>query len=263
MAIDFDLHEGGIAVVTINRPERANALDVEHFKLLTAAWERVRDDQAVRVAIVTGAGTKAFCAGGDMKASAASGQKNATPPLSEFWFTQRNGVLSRGLDIWKPVIAAVNGHCIAGGMHLLMATDIRVAAPNASFALTEATRGVMAVNGGTQRILSQVPYAIGMEMMLTGKAIDAEKALQYGFVNCIVPQDKLLETAMDYARRIAEFPPLHLQAAKEMMLRSRDMSLADGMRMEQFVSYLLASTEDGKEGPKAFAEKRKPNYKGR
>jgi len=263
MAIDFELHEGGIAVVTINRPERRNALDLEHFKLLESAWERVRDDHDVRVAIVTGAGDKAFCAGGDMKASAANGQKNATPPVSEFWMTQRNAVLSRGMDIWKPVIAAVNGHCIAGGMHLLMATDIRVAAPNASFALTEATRGVMAVNGGTQRILAQVPYAIGMEMMLTGKAIDAETALRHGFVNCIVPQEQLMATAIDYARRIAEFPPLHLQAAKEMMLRSRDMNLADGMRMEQFVSYLLSSTEDGKEGTKAFAEKRKPQYKGR
>ncbi len=263
MAIDFELHEGGIAVVTINRPERANALDMEHFKLLNAAWERVRDDQSVRVAIVTGAGQKAFCAGGDMKASAASGQKNATPPMAEFWLTQRNPALSRGMDIWKPIIAAVNGHCIAGGMHLLMATDIRVAAPNASFALTEATRGVMAVNGGTQRILAQVPFAVGMEMMLTGKALNAESALQHGFINCIVPQEKLMETAMDYARRIADFPPLHLQAAKEMMLRSRDMNLADGMRMEQFVSYLLASTEDGKEGTKAFSEKRKPQYKGR
>jgi enoyl-CoA hydratase/carnithine racemase len=263
VAIDFELREAGIAVVTINRPERANALDVEHFNLLAQAWERVRDDKEVRVAIVTGAGEKAFCAGGDMKASAASGQKNATPPLAEFWMTQKNPVLSRGLDIWKPVIAAVNGHCIAGGMHLLMATDIRVAAPNASFALTEASRGVMAVNGGTQRILSQVPYAVGMEMMLTGKALDAEAALRFGFVNCIVPLEQLMATALDYARRIAAFPPLHLQAAKEMMLRSRDLSLADGMRMEQFVSYLLSSTEDGKEGTRAFAEKRKPHYKGR
>ena len=114
-----------------------------------------------------------------------------------------------------------------------------------------------------QRILAQGPYAVGMEMMFTGKALDAESALRHGFINCIVPQERLMETAMDYARRIADFPPLHLQAAKEMMLRSRDMSLADGMRMEQFVSYLLSSTEDGKEGTKAFAEKRKPQYKGR
>lgn len=262
MAIDFELGEDGVAVITINRPERRNSLDPDHFKLLRDAWERVRDDPAVRVAVITGAGDKAFCAGGDMKASAGQG-KVSTPQPSDFWYTQRNSVLSRGIDIWKPLIAAVNGHCIAAGMHMLMATDIRVAAPHASFALTEATRGVLAVNGGTQRILSQVPWAIGMEMMLTGKAIDAETALRYGFINRIVPLEDLLASALETARTIATYPPLHLQAAKELMLRSRDMSMADGMRMEQFFSYLLQSTEDGKEGPRAFAEKRKPQYKGR
>ncbi len=262
MAIDFELGEDGVAVITINRPERRNSLDPDHFKLLRDAWERVRDDPAVRVAVITGAGDKAFCAGGDMKATAGQG-KVSTPPPSDFWYTQRNSVLSRGIDIWKPVIAAVNGHCIAAGMHMLMATDIRVAAPHASFALTEATRGVLSVNGGTQRILSQVPWAIGMEMMLTGKAIDAETALRHGFINRIVPLEDLMASALETARAIATYPPLHLQAAKELMLRSRDMSISDGMRMEQFFSYLLQSTEDGKEGPRAFAEKRKPQYKGR
>ncbi len=261
MAIDFELRDNGVAIVTINRPERRNALDVEHFRLLAQAWERVRDEKAVRVAIVTGAGDKAFCAGGDLKAAAANG-RNSLPNAGEFWLTQRNPVLSRGIDIWKPVIAAVNGHCIAGGMHMLMATDIRVAVPAATFALTEATRGVLAVNGGTQRILSQVPYAVGMEMVLTGQPLDAEAALRYGFINRIVPPDQLMATALDYATRIAVFPPLHLQAAKELMLRSRDMPISDGMRMEQFVAYLLGSTEDGREGPRAFSEKRKPKYTG-
>jgi len=262
VAIDFELRDDGVAIVTINRPERRNALDVEHFQLLKETWERVRDDKAVRVAIVTGAGDKAFCAGGDLKAAAAQG-RNSLPTAGDFWLTQRGSVLSRGIDIWKPVIAAVNGHCIAGGMHMLMATDIRVAVPAATFALTEATRGVLAVNGGTQRILSQVPYAVGMEMVLTGVPLDAEAALRYGFINRIVPPEQLMATALDYATRIAAFPPLHLQAAKELMLRSRDMPLSEGMRMEQFVAYLLGTTDDGREGPRAFSEKRKPKYTGK
>ena len=259
--------DGHVVTVTMNRPEARNALNPEMICRMADVWDMIDTDEDVRVAILTGSNGH-FCAGADLDKLVSRSLKGL-PPENDWEQRIRDDyqVIFRGLlrtsRTIKPLIAAIEGSCIAGGVEILQATDIRVAAPNASFALTEATRGVMAVNGGTQRILAQVPYAIGMEMMLTGKAIDAETALRHGFVNCIVPQEQLMATAIDYARRIAEFPPLHLQAAKEMMLRSRDMNLADGMRMEQFVSYLLSSTEDGKEGTKAFAEKRKPQYKGR
>ena len=261
MAIDFELLDDGIAVITINRPEKRNALDPAHFALLADAWERVRDDDAIRVAIITGAGDKAFCAGGDLKASATG--KNLESDKSSIWNSRRNLMLSRGLEIWKPVIAAVNGHCLAAGMHMMMATDIRVASPNATFGLTEVLRGILATNGGTQRIMRQLPHAIAMEMVLTGQPLDAETALRYGFINRIVPLEQLLESAVASARKVAANAPLALQAAKEMLLRSRDMSLSDGIRMETFVAQFLHNTEDGKEGPRAFSEKRKPKFTGR
>jgi enoyl-CoA hydratase/carnithine racemase len=179
------------------------------------------------------------------------------------WLTQRDQLLNRGLEVWKPVVAAVNGLCLGGGMTLLLATDIRVAAEHASFSLAEVKRGVIAGNGGTQRVLEQLPRAIAMEMLLTGDGIDAAAAERWGLVNRVVPKEKLMETAFDYARRIAANAPLAVQAAKELALRSRDMDLGTGLRMEQLVNRMLSFTEDAKEGPAAFAEKRPPRFVGR
>jgi enoyl-CoA hydratase/carnithine racemase len=147
-------------------------------------------------------------------------------------------------------------------MTLLLGTDIRYAAPHATFALSEVKRGVIAGNGGTQRILSQVPYAIGMEMLLTGDPIDAETAARWGLINRVVPGDKLLETTIETARRIATNAPLALQAAKELSIRAREMPLSTGLRLEQLTNRLLQFTEDAYEGPKAFAEKRPAQFKG-
>ncbi len=257
MAIDFAV-EDGIALITMNRPERMNALDAEHYRLLSAAWIRVRDDAAIRCAIITGAGERAFCAGADLKAF-------VTRPaeLSEMWLTQREPLLNRGLEVWKPVIAAVNGVCAGGGTTMLFATDIRVAATGATFNLAEVRRGLVPGNGGTQRVLQQLPYAIAMEMLLTGEAIGAEAAARWGLVNKVVPPARLLEEAFAYARRIAANAPLAVQAAKELAIRSRDVDLANGLRMEQLANRLLWSTEDIREGPRAFADKRPPQFKGR
>ncbi|MBI3938281.1 MAG: enoyl-CoA hydratase/isomerase family protein, partial [Betaproteobacteria bacterium] len=147
MSIDLSVTDH-VALITLNRPERLNALDAEHYKALSEAWMRVRDDHDSRVAIVTGAGEKSFSAGADLKSWA-----NRPAPLSEMWLTQRDQLLNRGLEVWKPVIAAVNGYCLAGGMTLLLATDIRIAVPNATFGLSEVKRGFIAGSGGTQRIL--------------------------------------------------------------------------------------------------------------
>lgn len=257
MAIDFELDGDGIATITINRPERLNAMDAEHYAALSHAWIRVRDDDAVRVAIVTGAGERSFTTGADIKSFIA-----APPGLAEMWLTQKDQLLNRGLEVWKPVIAAVNGYCLGGGMTLLMATDIRLAAPHATFSLAEVKRGVVAGNGGTQRILSQLPYAIGMEMVLTGEGIHAETAARWGLVNRVVPAGDLLDEARAMAKRIAVNAPLAVQAAKELAVRAREMPLGSGLRLEQIVNRMLQFTEDAAEGPKAFSEKRPPNFKG-
>ena len=257
MSIDLDLLEGGIAVITINRPEKRNALDAEHYQALSEAWTRVRDDDAIRVAVVTGAGDKVFSAGADLKSWI--GRK---VQMSEIWQTQKGLLLNRGLEIWKPVIAAVNGHCLAGGMTLMLATDLRVAAEHATFALSEVKRGIIAANGGTQRLPQQLPHAIAMEMLLIGDAIDAQTASRWGLVNRVVPADKVMETALDLARRIAANAPLAVQAAKELALRGSDQGLAAGLRFEQFVQHILQRTEDAAEGRQAFADKRAPRFTG-
>jgi enoyl-CoA hydratase/carnithine racemase len=257
MSIDLDLLEGGIAVITINRPEKRNALDAEHYQALSEAWTRVRDDDAIRVAVVTGAGDKVFSAGADLKSWI--GRK---VQMSEMWQTQKGMLLNRGLEIWKPVIAAINGHCLAGGMTLMLATDLRVAAEHATFALSEVKRGIIAANGGTQRLPQQLPHAIAMEMLLIGDAIDAQTAARWGLVNRVVPADKVMETALDLARRIAANAPLAVQAAKELALRGADQGLAAGLRFEQFVQHILQRTEDAAEGRQAFADKRAPRFTG-
>jgi len=257
MSIDLELLEGGIAVITINRPEKRNALDAEHYQALSEAWTRVRDDDAIRVAVVTGAGDKVFSAGADLKSWI--GRK---VQMSEIWQTQKGMLLNRGLEIWKPVIAAINGHCLAGGMTLMLATDLRVTAEHATFALSEVKRGIIAANGGTQRLPQQLPHAIAMEMLLIGDAIDAQTAARWGLVNRVVPADKVMATALDLARRIAANAPLAVQAAKELALRGSEEGLAAGLRFEQFVQHILQRTEDAAEGRQAFADKRAPRFTG-
>jgi len=256
MSIDVTVADG-ICTIVINRPERMNAMDADHYKGLSEAWMRVRDDNDIRVAIITGAGERAFSAGADIKSFL-----TAPKSLSEMWLTQHDMLLNRGLEVWKPVIAAVNGYCLAGGMTLLMATDIRIAAPHATFNIAEVKRGIVPGNGGTQRILDQLPYCIGMELLLTGDSIDAERAAHYGLINKVVPAADLMKTAHEYAARIAGNAPLAVQAAKELAVRSREMDRTTGLRVESLVNRLLQVTEDAKEGPAAFAEKRKPNFKG-
>jgi E-phenylitaconyl-CoA hydratase len=258
VSIDVEVTGEGVAVITINRPERLNAMDAEHYKGLSDAWCRVRDDAAIRCAIVTGAGEKAFTVGADIKTFLTS-----PTPMGEMWLTQRDQLLNRGLEVWKPVIAAINGMCLGGGMTLMMATDIRVSAAHATYNLAEVKRGVIAGNGGTQRILASLPYPIAMEMLLTGDPIDAAAAERWGLVNKVVPSAQLMETAMAYARRIAVNAPLAVQAAKELALRSRDVDRATGLRMEQMFGRMLQFTDDAAEGARAFAEKRPPKFEGR
>ena len=258
MSIDLNVSAEGVALITINRPERLNAMDAEHYAGLSRAWCTVRDDPAVRVAIVTGAGERSFTTGADIKSFL-----TAPAELSEMWLTQRDQLLNRGLEVWKPVIAAVNGYCLGGGMTLMLACDIRVAATHATFNLAEVKRGVIPGNGGTQRVLDQLPYPIAMEMLLTGDTMDAETAARWGLINKVVPKEQLLEVAFAYAKKIAANAPLAVQAAKELAVRSREMDRATGLRFEAVINRMLSMTEDAKEGPAAFAAKRSPEFKGR
>jgi E-phenylitaconyl-CoA hydratase len=257
MSIDLAV-ERHIATITINRPERMNAMDAEHYAALSAAWVRVRDDSEIRVAVVTGAGEKSFTAGADLKSFV-----GAPPALPDLLATQKNQLLNRGLEVWKPVVAAINGYCLGGGMTLLLATDLRIAAAHATFSVPEVKRGVFPANGGTQRIARQLPHAIAMEMLLLGDAFDAPTALRWGLVNRVVPGSELMATAMDIAQRLARNAPLAVQAAKELAIRSRDADLATGLRLEQLMLRVLQESEDVKEGTTAFKEKRAPSFTGR
>lgn len=256
MALQFEVTDH-IATLTINRPEVMNAMDPETYRQLSEAWIEVRDNPDIWVAIITGAGDRAFTAGADLRTTIPS-----QPAVWELWLTQKEQLLNRGLEVWKPVIAAVNGYCLGGGMTLLFATDIRIAAEHATFGLSEVKRGILPGNGGTQRALRQLPYPIAMELLLLGERISAEEARRYGLINKVVPRERLMPTAWDYARRLCENPPLAMQAIKELAVRSQYLHLTDGLRLESVVQHVLRQTEDAKEGVRAFAEKRRPSFRG-
>ena len=216
-----------VAFITINRPEAMNAMDPEVYSLLSQAWIDVRDNPNIWVAIITGRGKKAFTAGADLKTTIPKEREKA-----DFWLTQKEMILNRGLEVWKPIVAAVNGYCLAGGMTLLFATDIRIAAEQAVFEISEVKRGILPGNGGTQRALKQLPYAVAMEMLLLGRRLTAQEALAYGLINKVVPMKDLMTTAEDYAKRLCEHGPLALRAVKELAVRSQSIPLEDGIRLE-------------------------------
>lgn len=256
MALLFDVKER-IATITINRPEVMNAMDPETYKELSEAWVEIRDNPNIWAAVITGAGNKAFTAGADLKKTVTKRSEKW-----ELFLTQKDQLLNRGLEVWKPIISAVNGYCLGGGVTLLLATDIRIASPNATFGLSEVKRGLIPANGGTQRALRQLPYPIAMDLLMTGRNISAEEALRYGLINEIVPQEELLKRALEYAEQIVENAPLAVRAVKELAIKSQYLSLQDGLRMEQLFESFLRTTEDAIEGPKAFAEKRRPHFSG-
>jgi E-phenylitaconyl-CoA hydratase len=250
-----------IVTITINRPEAMNAIDPETDQALFEAWTRFRDDDSAWVAILTGAGEKAFSAGADLKKMipAAFSKAGGGGRHNDYGL----GGITRGLEIWKPMIAAVNGFCLAGGLEQALACDLRIAAPHASFGLTEVRWAIIPGAGGTQRLPRAVPLAKAMEMILMAKTLTAEEALRYGLVNAVVPLAELMTTARKWAETICGLGPLAVRAAKESILRGSTMPLADGLRLEAFLSGTLRGTEDAVEGPKAFAEKRKPVFKAR
>jgi len=224
MPIDYR-KEGKVALFTINRPEVLNALSLDALVDLSGKLRDFRDDPEVRVGIITGVGPKSFCSGMDLKSTL------GLPIESLFG----EGTFVRGLEVWKPLIAAINGYAFGGGLEIALACDIRIAADNASFGLTEVSVGLMPGWGGTQRLARLVCFGKAMEMILMGKRISAEEALRLGLVSKVVPLEQLMPTAREWAGRIAELDPRAAQSAKEAMVRGSSMSLEDGLRFENML----------------------------
>jgi enoyl-CoA hydratase len=243
-----------VALVTMNRPEALNALTAEMLRGLEDVFAEIARDAEVRVAILTGAGEKSFCPGLDLK--------EAIPLLTGGATLGFDDPTKRQLsDVWKPVIGAVNGHCIAGGLEILEGTDLRIAAEHASFGLGEVRWGLVPTGGSHVRLPRQIPWAVAMELLLTGRSIDARRAHGIGLVNEVVPQAKLLETAFEWAERIARNGPLAVQTAKEIAVRA--LALEPGFVLEKALGARVLASDDAKEGPRAFAEKRAPRFTGR
>ncbi len=243
--------EGRVAIFTINRPERMNALGGEVSRLMYEGLIDFRDDDELWVAIITGAGEKAFSAGADLK--------EMRPGEARKRIRRPN--LTRGLDLWKPIIAAINGYCLGGGLELAMGCDIRIAAEHARLGLPEILRNLLPGGGGTQRIPRMLSQCRAAEILLTGKHITAQKALEWGLINEVVPLDKLMTRAREWADELCQAGPLASRIIKELMIKGPDMTLPQGLRMEQAGWAQLQHTEDTKEGVRAFVEKRKPVWK--
>lgn len=254
MAVDYE-KDGHIAVITINRPQAMNSLNIDVRIGLQAAYHDFNDDPELWVAIITGAGDRAFSAGADIKSfrPASEDEKSTAPQLAPI----------RPDKIWKPFIAAIHGYCLGGGLEMAMTCDIRIAADNAQLGQPEVNIGFMPGGGATQRLPRFVPRALAAELLLTGRRINAEEALQIGLVSRVVPRDQLMATAREIADTICEKGPLGVRATKEAMIKGYDMDLDEGLKLESQLATKIRATEDFMEGARAFAEKRKPNYKGK
>lgn len=247
---------GSVRVITIDRPDAANAIDPETNADLRRAWEQFVQDDDARVAVLTGVGDKVFSAGADLKAlDPEARRRGETPPPL--------GVITRDFDMPKPTIAAINGAAFGGGLEMALACDLRIAADNAKLALSEARWAVLPGAGGTQRLPRLVPSGVALEMLYTAQPIDAQRAYEVGLVNRVVPRGDVLSTALDIAEQIAGNGPLAVRAAKRAVLEGLNLDLPAALSLEQELSRELFATEDALEGPRAFREKRAPNYQGR
>ena len=260
--------DGAVALITLNRPEARNSLSPEVLVRLRDAWQVVETDDELRVAIITGAGDKAFCAGADL------GQlipltTGARKPANEYDEavvadpTLGRKAMLRDWTPSKPVIAAINGHAIAGGCEIVQGTDIRVAAESARFGVQEVKWGLYPLGGSSVRLPRQLPEAVAMELLLTGDLLDAAACLRYGFVNHVVPQDQVLTKAREIAGKIAANGPLAVRAIKAGARAAMGLPEAEAMDVELKWGAPVFRTEDAVEGPRAFMEKRAPVFRAR
>jgi enoyl-CoA hydratase len=250
-------HRERVALITINRPEKRNALNIQTRREGAAVLDELRANDSVRVVVITGAGDKAFIAGADIAEFA---DRNA--------ITQREVMLERSLfnaidSFPKPIIAMVNGYCLGGGCEVALACDLRIASERASFGQPETNLGIIPGGGGTQRLTRLVGEGKAMELILTGEIIDAHTAFMIGLANHVVPADQLETKTMEIANRIAEKSPIALRLAKEAIKLASRSNMDEGLRREVDLFALCFSSADKDEGVKAFLEKRKPEFKGK
>ena len=251
-----------IAFVTFNRPESMNAMNRQMMKELVEACRQVEEDAGIRIAIFTGAGEKAFSAGMDLKERAEtsfSPIERRQQKLSATVQTQTRAVAA----ITKPTIAAIRGYCVGGGLEFALACDMRVAAEDAKLVLAEVKRGLIPGSGGTQRLPRTVGVAKALEICLTGDNVTGGEAQRLGLVNIAVPAGDVMKAAEDLAVRILKGAPMSVLFIKEAIKKGVELSLDEGYRLESDLSAMIATTEDSKEGPRAFAEKRAPVWKGK
>jgi enoyl-CoA hydratase len=257
-----------VAHMTMNRPHVHNALNPELMVRLARMWHQLLADDQVRVVILTGAGERAFCAGADLGRLIPL-LSGARAPEDE-WDREIIGrpeviehAVLKGIDFFKPVIAAVNGFCVAGGMELMLASDIRVAVDSASFGLQEVKWGIAPLGGSVARLPRQMPWCKAMETLLTGNRFDAQEAWRLGLINYVVPRDQLMMKAGQLAAAIAENGPLAVRVVKEGALRCAGTTLEQSFAIELELRPIVEGSADAREGPRAFMEKRKPVFKGR
>jgi enoyl-CoA hydratase len=259
--------ENGVASVTLNRPAKMNALTPEMLVRLDRAWRAIQDDATVRVAVLSGAGQKAFSAGADLgrltplltRARSAEDEWDeallADPKLL-------NRALLRGIDVTTPVIAAMRGVVVGGGMELMLACDLRVAGQSSQFGLLEVRRGLIPAAGGVARVSRQITQARAAEILLIGDRVSADVALSWGLINRVVADDEVQPVAHALAQRMAENGPLAMRKAKQVMLESSGRPILEGFAAEDAAIKLVLRSKDAREGSKAFMEKRKPNFTG-
>ena len=256
MAVDYK-KEGRIAIFTIDRPGALNAINVEAIRELHEAMLSFKDDPELWVGIITGAGEKAFSVGADIN--------DMLPFIKEIrdkpWAFPATPL--REMELWKPLIAAINGMALGGGLEIALACDLRIAAEHARFGSPEVNLGLIPGWGATQRLPRVIPWAKAAEILLTGKPIDAQEAYRIGLVNKVVPKEELMPTAMEWAEAICQVGPLAVRAAKQAMIRGYSLPLDEGLRLESSLFNYLLGTEDYTEGTSAFNERRKPDFKAR
>lgn len=269
MAILFDLPSDHphVAVVTIDRPHQANALDPRTLRALAAAWRRIADDPDIRCAVLTGAGDRVFCAGMDMKTTIPAAQRFARGErVDDETFEGLRHVstaLLAGFDLKTPLVCAINGHARAGGFDLMLASEIRFAVPHATFALEEVALGLYPTGNATVLLPRQIGWVHAHELLLTAKPIDAPRALEIGLINRIVPADQLMATTLATADAIAANAPLAVRETRRGVREILHLSLADAYLRQEEIGRELRRTDDAREAQRAFVEKRKPVWTGK